>query len=43
MWLPNMIFLGLGWYLLRMASQERSLRFFLPVGMFGRKQKATGQ
>ena len=25
LWLPNMIFLGLGWYLLRMSSLERSL------------------
>ncbi len=24
-WLPNMIFLGIGWYLLRMSSLERSL------------------
>jgi lipopolysaccharide export system permease protein len=25
LWLPNMIFMGLGWYLLRMSSLERSL------------------
>ena len=40
LWLPNVIFLGLGWYLLRMASQERGLRFFLPTGMLRWKQKA---
>jgi len=31
LWLPNMIFLGLGCYLLQMASQERSIRFSLPL------------
>lgn len=31
LWLPNMIFLGLGCYLLLMASQERSIRFSLPL------------
>jgi len=40
LWLPNMIFLGLGWYLLRMASQERGIRFTLPVGMLRSKGKA---
>lgn len=40
LWLPNMIFLGLGWYLLRMASLERE---FLPPGLlniFHLKRKA---
>ncbi|MBI5483801.1 MAG: LPS export ABC transporter permease LptF, partial [Deltaproteobacteria bacterium] len=32
LWLPNMIFLGLGWYLLRMASLERTL----PIPDFSR-------
>jgi lipopolysaccharide export system permease protein len=40
LWLPNMIFLGLGLYLLRMASQERSILSFLPNGMLRRKRKA---
>lgn len=40
LWLPNMIFLGLGWYLLRMASQERSVRFSLPSALSRRKRKA---
>lgn len=40
LWLPNMIFLGLGWYLLRMASQERSILSFLPDGILRRKRKA---
>jgi lipopolysaccharide export system permease protein len=39
MWLPNMIFLGLGWYLLYMASQERDLRFSLPIDVLRRKRK----
>jgi lipopolysaccharide export system permease protein len=39
LWLPNMIFLGLGWYLLRMASQERSILSFLD-GILRRKRKA---
>jgi lipopolysaccharide export system permease protein len=39
LWLPNIIFLGLGWYLLRMASQEQSIRILLPTGMFRRKAK----
>ena len=30
LWLPNMIFLGLGWYLLRLASLERGI---LPAGV----------
>jgi lipopolysaccharide export system permease protein len=41
LWLPNMIFLGLGWYLLRMASQERSILSFLPDGILRRKLKAA--
>jgi lipopolysaccharide export system permease protein len=41
MWLPNIVFLGLGWYLLRMASQERSIRFFLPVDLLRWKRKAA--
>lgn len=32
LWLPNMMFLGLGWYLLRMASLERSI----PIPDFSR-------
>jgi len=39
LWLPNMIFLGLGWYLLRMASQERSILSFLD-DILRRKRKA---
>jgi len=31
LWLPNLIFLGLGGYLLLMASQERTVRFSLPL------------
>lgn len=41
LWLPNMIFLGLGWYLLIMASQERSIRFTLPIDILRRKWKAV--
>jgi lipopolysaccharide export system permease protein len=41
LWLPNIIFLGLGWYLLRMASQERSILSFLPDGILRRKRKAA--
>jgi lipopolysaccharide export system permease protein len=40
LWLPNMIFLGLGCYLLRMASQERSILSVLPTGIFRWKRKA---
>jgi lipopolysaccharide export system permease protein len=40
LWLPNMIFLGLGLYLLRMASQERGILSFLPNGILRRKRKA---
>ncbi len=39
MWLPNMIFLGAGWYLLRLASLERSLQ--LPRLPFRRGKGAT--
>jgi len=41
LWLPNMIFLGLGWYLLRMASQEKNLRQILPDGLLFRKRKVA--
>jgi lipopolysaccharide export system permease protein len=40
LWLPNMIFLGLGWYLLSLASQERSIMSVLPTDMFRTKRKA---
>ena len=40
LWLPNMIFLGLGWFLLNMASQERRIRLFLPIDKLRRKWKA---
>lgn len=36
LWLPNLVFLGVGWYLLRMSSLERALplpRFSLVIGM----------
>jgi len=39
LWLPNMIFLGAGWYLLRLASLERSLQ--LPRLPFRRGKGAT--
>jgi lipopolysaccharide export system permease protein len=42
LWLPNMIFLGLGWYLLRMASLERDILLPGFLNLFQRKQKATG-
>jgi lipopolysaccharide export system permease protein len=41
LWLPNMVFLGLGWYLLRMASQERSIRLSLPIHLLPWKRKVT--
>jgi lipopolysaccharide export system permease protein len=41
LWLPNLIFLVLGWYLLRLASQERTLRLFPMFDMFRRKQKVA--
>jgi lipopolysaccharide export system permease protein len=40
MWLPNIIFMGLGWYLLRMASLERELLPAWFLSLFHRKQKA---
>ncbi len=30
LWLPNMVFLGIGWYLLRLSSLERSIPFPSP-------------
>ena len=39
--LPNIIFLGLGWCLLRMASQERSLGIFTLIDILRGKRKAT--
>ncbi len=39
LWLPNMVFLGLGWYLLRMASQERSISLSLPFQLLAWKRK----
>jgi lipopolysaccharide export system permease protein len=39
LWLPNMIFLGLGWYLLRMASLERAVLPAFLTGLFSRKAK----
>jgi lipopolysaccharide export system permease protein len=39
LWLPNMIFLGLGWYLLRMASLERGALPDFLTGLFTRKAK----
>lgn len=41
LWLPNMIFLGLGSYLLFMASRERRIRLFLPIDVLFRKWKAS--
>ena len=41
LWLPNMIFLGLGWYLLRMASLERELSFPKLLNLFHRTGKAV--
>lgn len=42
LWLPNMIFMGLGWYLLRMASLERELLFSQFLNVFHWKRKAPG-
>ncbi len=39
LWLPNMIFLGLGWYLLRRASLERGLLPAFLTDLFARKRK----
>jgi lipopolysaccharide export system permease protein len=41
LWIPNMVFLGLGWFLLRMASQERSFSLAAFAGLIRLKQKAT--
>jgi len=41
LWLPNLIFLGLGWYLLRMASLERGLHFPRVPGVFLRNRKTS--
>jgi lipopolysaccharide export system permease protein len=41
LWLPNMIFLGMGWYLLRLASMEQVLPFPDFSRLLQRKQKAT--
>ncbi|MBC8018267.1 MAG: LPS export ABC transporter permease LptF [Verrucomicrobia bacterium] len=41
LWLPNMIFLGLGWYLLRLASLERGILSPGVLNVFQRKRKAT--
>jgi len=41
LWLPNMIFLGVGWYLLRLASLERGIRFPELLNMFRRQRKAA--
>lgn len=40
LWLPNMIFLGLGWYLLRMASLERKLNPGALIGLLRRCWKS---
>ena len=41
MWLPNLIFLGLGWYLLRMASQEQEFSFSRVMNLVQWKRKAA--
>jgi len=41
LWLPNLIFLGLGWYLLRQASLERGLHFPKVPGVFLRNRKTS--
>jgi lipopolysaccharide export system permease protein len=41
LWLPNLIFLGLGWYLLRLASQERGPVIPGLAQLFIRKRKAV--
>lgn len=40
LWLPNLIFLGLGWYLLRMASLEKEFHLQDVLNVFQRKRKA---
>jgi lipopolysaccharide export system permease protein len=42
LWLPNIIFLGLGWYLLRMASLERAIIPQSVFSLFRRNRKHTG-
>jgi len=41
MWLPNLIFLVLGWYLLRLASQERGFRLLPLLNLFRGLRKAA--
>lgn len=41
LWLPNMIFMGLGWYLLRMASLERGLIPPLVLNLLYWKRKVS--
>ena len=42
LWLPNIIFMALGWFLLRMASQERTIRLPLPNNLLCWKRKTPG-
>jgi lipopolysaccharide export system permease protein len=42
LWLPNMIFLGLGWYLLQRASQERESLVQAAMGLIPWKRKGAG-
>jgi lipopolysaccharide export system permease protein len=41
LWLPNIFFLGLGWYLLRMASLERGFLPPLILNLFHKKWKVN--
>ena len=41
LWIPNLLFLGLGWFLLRMASQERNLSLAALIALFPLKPKTT--
>ncbi len=41
LWLPNLTFLALGWYLLRLASQERSFQLFPLFNVIRWKRKAS--
>ena len=41
LWIPNLIFMGLGWYLLRLASSERNLRLPKLLQLFQRNGKAV--
>ena len=43
LWIPNMIFLGLGWFLLLMASQERSFSPASVIALLHPKQKAVNR